>query len=131
MKRSLILVPVLLVMVAFAAFASVSPTITRQPAGTTILYSGSVSGSLTVEANIAGGGAVSFQWFQNTQNNNNGGTPIAGATNASFPIPTDLAPGTYFFFSEVRTTGGAAVIRSNVARVMVFDASTIEACELC
>jgi len=131
MKRSLILVPVLLVMVSFTAFASASPTITRQPAGTTILYSGSVTGSLTVEANVAGGGAVSFQWFQNSQNNNNGGTPIAGATTASLTIPVDLAPGTHFFFSEVRVTGGAAPVRSNVARVMVFDASTIEACELC
>jgi len=130
MKRLLILVSVLFAMAAFTAFAE-SPTITRQPAGTTILYSGSVSGSLTVVANVAGGGSLSFQWFHNTQNNNNGGTPIAGATNASLPIPTDLAPGTHFFFTEIRAPGGAAPVRSNVAVVMVFDASTIEACELC
>jgi len=130
MKRFLILVLILFAMLSFTAFAQgTSPTITRQPAGTTILYSGSVTGSLTVVANVAGGEALSFQWFRNTLNNNNGGTPIAGATGASLPIPTDLAPGTHFFFSEVRATGGT--VRSNVAVVMVFDASTIEACELC
>ena len=132
MKRLLILVFMLFAMLSFTAFAEApSPTITRQPAGTTILYSGSVAGSLTVVANVAGGGTPSFQWFRNTHNNNNGGTPIAGATSASLTIPTDLAPGTHFFFTEVRAPGGAAPVRSNVAVVMVFDASTIEACELC
>jgi len=124
MKRMLILMPVLLVMLSVAAFAQ-TPAITAQPAATTIVFAGFIEGSLTVGANVAGG-TPSFQWFSNTANSNAGGTAIAGATGASFAIPTGLPPGEHFFFSEVRS--GGATIRSNVAMVRVFD---FEECDLC
>jgi len=124
MKKSLILALVLFAALPFAAFAQ-SPTITAQPAATTIVFAGFIEGSLTVGANVAGG-TPSFQWFSSTANSNAGGTAIAGATGASFPIPTGLAPGEHFFFIEVR--GGGATVRSNVATVRVFD---FEECDLC
>jgi len=119
--------PVLFAMMSFTVFAqAASPTITAQPAATTIVFAGFIEGSLSVGAS-AGGQTPSFQWFSNTGNSNVGGTAIAGATGASFPIPTGLPPGEHFFFSEVRV-GGGATIRSNVATVRVFD---FEECDLC
>jgi len=126
MKKLLILVPVLLAVLSFTVFAQMSPTITAQPAATTIVFAGFIDGNLTVGASAAGGQTPSFQWFRNTANSNVGGTAIAGATGASFPIPRNLPPGEHFFFSEVRS--GGATIRSNVAMVRVFD---FEECDLC
>jgi len=126
MKKLLVLMPVLFAMMSFTVFAqAASPTITAQPAATTIVFAGFIEGNLTVGANVAGG-TPSFQWFSNTANSNAGGTAIAGATGASFSIPTGLPPGEHFFFSEVRS--GGATIRSNVATVRVFD---FEECDLC
>jgi len=126
MKKLLILMPVLFAMLAFTVFAQAqSPTITAQPAATTIVFAGFIDGNLNVGANVAGG-TPSFQWFRNTTNSNIGGTAIAGATSASFPIPRNLAPGEHFFFIEVRS--GATTVRSNVATVRVFD---FEECDLC
>jgi len=129
MKRSLILIPVLFAILSFVAFAqSPSLAITTQPTPTTIMYAGSITGSLTVAANATGGASLSYQWFRNTSNSNAGGTAIAGATGASMPIPTDLLPGAHFFFSEVSAAGVAVAVRSNVATVMVFEFD--EDCEL-
>jgi len=128
MKRLLVLTPVLLAMLSLTVFAQTpSPTITAQPAATTIVFAGFIEGNLTIGANVAGGQTPSFQWFSNTTNSNAGGTAITGATAASFTIPTGLPPGEHFFFSEVRVSGGAT-IRSNVATVRVFD---FEECDLC
>ena len=125
MKKLLIL-PVLFAMLPFAAFAQ-TPTITSQPAATTIAFTGFISASLSVGASVAEGQIHSFQWFSNTVNSNVGGTPIAGATSERFPIPANLTSGEHFFFIEVRASGGAA-IRSNVAVVRVFD---FDECDLC
>jgi len=45
--------------------------------------------------------------------------PIGGETNASFTIPATLAANTYYFFCEVRASGGAASVSSTVATVTV------------
>jgi len=125
MKKLLIL-PALFVILSFYAFAQ-APTITAQPAGTTIAFTGFINASLSVRASAAEGQLHSYQWFSNTVNSNVGGTPIAGATSERFPIPTNLTSGEHFFFIEVRASGGAAV-RSNVAIVRVFD---FDECDLC
>jgi|GEM_PF-560981 len=107
------------------AVVNVSPapipviTITAQPAPTTNVTVGSISGSLTAAANVTGGAYLSYQWFSNTTNSNAGGTAISGATGLSFAIPTGLSVGTHYYFVEVRATGGAASVRSNVAVVNV------------
>ena len=95
-------------------------TITAQPPETTNVTSGNISGNLSVAANVTGGETLSYQWYSNTTNSSNGGTIIPGATNTSFTIPTTLTAGTYYYFCEVRATGGATSVRSNVARVNVI-----------
>ena len=125
MKR-LLMLSALFALLSFAAFAQ-TPTITAQPAAATIEFTGFINGNLSVGANVAGGQSLSYQWFRNTANSNVGGTPIAGATGESFPIPTNLTAGEHFFFIEVRASGGSTV-RSNVAIVRVFD---FEECDLC
>jgi len=100
-------------------------TINTQPAPTTNVTAGSISGSLTVAASVTQGATLSYQWYSNTSNSNTGGTSISGATGTSFNIPTTLTEGTYYYFCEVRATGGAISVRSNVARVNVLAAGSV------
>jgi hypothetical protein len=95
--------------------------IITQPAPSTIAIEGSISGSLSVVANVTQSATLSYQWYSNTTNSNTGGTAIAGATNSSFAIPTTLtATGSpYYYFCEVSATGANSV-RSNVATVTVL-----------
>jgi len=125
MKR-LLIIPAIIATLSFTAFAQ-APTITTQPAVTTIAFTGLINNSLSVRASAAGGQTLSYQWFSNTVNSNIGGTPIDGATSARFTVPTNLTLGEHFFFSEVRSTDGA-IVRSNVAVVRVFD---FDECDLC
>ena len=88
-------------------------------AGIINLIEGSIDSNLTVAAIVTHGARLSYQWFSNTENSNIGETAIAGATGAEFPIPRNLTAGTYYYFCEIRATGGAVSIRSNVATVVV------------
>ena len=97
--------------------------ITAQPASKDFIV-GSISGSLNVAASAPGGAAPSYQWYSNTANSNTGGTAIAGATSASFVIPSALAVGTYYYFCEVGASG-AAPVRSNAARVRVTASAVV------
>jgi len=94
-------------------------TIDTQPAATTNVYTGSISGSLSVTASVTGGATLSYQWYSNTTASNTGGTVINGATGSSYTIPTTLTAGINYYFVEVRATGGAVSVRSSVARVNV------------
>jgi len=94
-------------------------TINTQPAATTSVEAGSISGSLNVAASVTLGATLNYQWFSNTTNSNVSGTPVTGATSASFTIPTNLTAGTYFYYCVVSATGGAISEPSNVARVIV------------
>ncbi|MCL2690198.1 MAG: hypothetical protein FWE57_10190, partial [Chitinispirillia bacterium] len=91
--------------------------ITTHPVENTVVAVGSVSGSLFVSADVTGGASLSYQWFSNTANSNEGGTWIEDATSAIFTIPADLEEGTHYFFCEVSATGGAISVTSNVAAV--------------
>ncbi|MCL2010281.1 MAG: immune inhibitor A, partial [Synergistaceae bacterium] len=93
-------------------------TINTHPANTAVTQ-GSISGSLSVSASVTQGATLSYQWYSNTSNSFMGGTPISGATGASFAIPTTLTVGTYYYFCEARASGGAVPVRSNVATVTV------------
>jgi hypothetical protein len=85
---------------------------------------GRIEGSfLTVTASSTQSAPLSYQWFSNTSNSNVGGTAIPDETNSSFTIPAGLAVGTYFYFAEVRASGGAIPVRSNVATVTIISHS--------
>ena len=92
-------------------------TITEQPAATTNVAHGSITGSLTVSASATEDAMLSYQWYSNTTNSNTGGTAITGATGSSFPIPTGLWVGTHYYFCAVSAYGSS--VRSNVAVVNV------------
>jgi len=100
-------------------------TINTQPTATTNVTAGSISGNLSVSASVTQSATLSYQWYSNTTASNSGGTAISGQTGASFTIPTTLSAGNYFYFVEVRATGGAASVRSNPSTVTVAEAGFV------
>jgi len=107
-------------------------TITLQPVSRT-LTEGSITGSLTVMASATEGATLSYQWYSNETNSNEGGTSLGeGARNTFFTIPTDLtAEGSpYYYYCVVSATGGATPVSSNVATITISSehtAGTVEA----
>jgi hypothetical protein len=98
-------------------------SINTHPTATTNVVAGSISGTLTVTANVTQGATLSYQWYRNTTNNNTGGDAVNGATRASFTIPTTLAAGTYYYYCVV-SASDAASVRSSVATVSVSSPPT-------
>ena len=94
-------------------------TITTQPSAHITVTAGSISGSLTIAADVTASATLSYQWYSDATAVTTGGTAIGGATGASFAIPTGLTAGTYYYFCEVSATGGATPVRSTVATVTV------------
>ena len=76
-------------------------TITTQPASATVTE-GSISGSLSVVATVTEGATLTYQWYQN-------GTPVVGATSASFAIPNGLTVGNHEFHVVVSAEGATSV----------------------
>ena len=99
-------------------------TINTQPAATTNVTFGNISGSLSITASITDGATISYQWYESTSADNTDGVEIPGATNASFTIPTTLSAGSYYYFCELGATGGGISVRSSVASVFVTLASS-------
>jgi len=99
-------------------------TIDTQPAAMISMFTGKISGSLSVSASVTPGSTLSYQWYSNTTASNNGGNIINGATDSSYSIPTSLEAGIYYYFVEIRATGGA-VVRSNVATVGVISVEMV------
>ncbi|MCL2073309.1 MAG: leucine-rich repeat protein [Marinilabiliaceae bacterium] len=95
-------------------------TINTHPEPITEVTEGIISGNLSVSASVTQGATLSYQWHSNTTNSNSGGTIISGETNASFPIPTTLTIGTYYYYCVVSATGGATSVTSNVGIVNVL-----------
>ena len=95
-------------------------TINTQPAVTTNVTAGSISGYLIISASVMPSATLSYQWYSATTNSNTDGTAISGATSSTFAIPTTLmvAESPYYYFCEVRSSG-ANPVRSNVATVNV------------
>lgn len=100
-----------------AVWSWVSPevNITSQPADKSVTE-GSISGSISVTANSTG--TLSYQWYKCADENGKDAVKIAGATNASLTIPTDLEAGEHYFYCLV-TVNGIAGIKSNIACVTV------------
>jgi hypothetical protein len=96
-------------------------TINTQPANTTVTQ-GSITGRLSVSANVTGGGTLTYQWYSNTTSSNTGGALVSGATGANFSIPAGLTAGTYYYYCVVGSVGAVSV-SSNAARVTVTEES--------
>ncbi|MCL1819849.1 MAG: dockerin type I domain-containing protein [Oscillospiraceae bacterium] len=94
-------------------------TINTHPAANTPVVQGSISGNISVAAAVTFGSSLSFQWYS-TSAINVDGEAIGGATAASYPIPTDLSIGTYYYYCIVNdSTLNAIAVRSNTATVTV------------
>ncbi|WP_433944202.1 fibronectin type III domain-containing protein [Paenibacillus sp. SN-8-1] len=97
-----------------------APIITTQPSNQTVYEGGTAN--LTVAA--SGGVALSYQWYSNTTSSTSGGTPISGATSATYAAPTGTAGTMYYYVIVTNTDSSAtgqttATATSNVAKVQV------------
>ncbi len=95
-------------------------TIITQPEATTTVPQGDGTYQLQIEASATEDVELQYQWYVNTTAQNSGGTPIAGATDATFTIPDTLTPGTYYYYCVVSAEGPWSVA-SNVATVVVTE----------
>ena len=110
-----------------------------QPATSTDVTEGNITGSLFVEAFMESIDVLSrdykinYQWFSNTTNSNKGGTLASGANSASFTIPTTLTVNgsPYYYYCEFTVELGAELfepIASEVAAVIVNKANSGGGC---
>ena len=96
-------------------------TITTHPENTSLVQNITSISRLSVAASVTLGATLSYQWYSNTTNSNTGGTPISGVTSAYYDVASTLSSlhSPYYYFCEVRATGGATPVRSKVATVTV------------
>ena len=79
--------------------------------------------SCTISLEAASAGALSYQWYENTTNSNEGGTIVNGATDSSFTYyPKEVNAETVkYYYCEVTATSGenSETIKSNAAKVTI------------
>ena len=105
----------------FSPIPATAPTITAQPENLD-LQNGADSGNvLTVAAQAIADHTLSYQWYSNTTNSNEGGSVINGATSASYTVPTNTDGTTYYYcvVTATHTNGQTATAVSDVATVTV------------
>jgi alpha-tubulin suppressor-like RCC1 family protein len=106
--------------VATVTVNNVPPNITIgsiTPYDVVTVTEGRITGSFTVAASVSPSTTLSYQWF------NSNGVAISGATSRTFAIPTNLRPGTYVYYCEVRAPG-AVTRRTGAVNVIVFQSLT-------
>ena len=87
---------------------------------------GEAAQPLSATATVTDGGTLSYQWYQNTANSNEGGTPIQDATATSYTPPT-AEVGTVWYYVVVTNTNNsatgnkAATGKSSTAKITVMD----------
>ncbi|MEG0865054.1 MAG: putative Ig domain-containing protein, partial [Clostridia bacterium] len=100
--------------------------ITQQPISRTFVQ-GSIEGKLRTRGEVLMEGAAvtpTYQWYQNTNASNVGGTPISGATGYDFEIPTHLtATKSYYFYCVVSADGKS--VPSQLATIHIVPAGNI------
>ena len=103
---------------------NLAPTFATQPlASQTVCLDGTFS-ALTVTTQN-GTGTPTFQWFSNTSSSPSGGTPISGATSASYTPPGTTVGTTYYYCVATYATGGCTAITSALATAIVVVDPTI------
>jgi hypothetical protein len=96
------------------------PALTAQPIASQTVCAGASLNALSV-AYSGGVGTPAFQWYSSTTNNNFGGTPVAGATNANFtPNPNVVGLNYYYCQVSFAALTTCSSITSNVAQVNVI-----------
>lgn len=104
-----------------------APTITTQPSSLNLTYGYTDGNTLTVAADSISEHTLSYQWYSNTTNSNEGGTAVGGATSASYTVPTGGSVGTTYYYCVVTATrtdnSEEASTTSSVATMTVGRAS--------
>jgi len=101
------------------------PVIATQPTDKIVTVGDAETVELSVSVkNVNDGGTLSYQWYSNATNSNSGGTPISGATAATYNVPTTTAGTTYYYVvvTNAITVEGVKYTKSvpsNVAMVKV------------
>jgi phi13 family phage major tail protein len=98
--------------------SAVTLDITAQPIDETVT-AGSITGSLSVTA-TASSGSATYQWYSASSYSNSEGSAIAGATSASYTIPTTLAhtDSPKYYYCIVGHASAPSIV-SNVAKVTI------------
>lgn len=69
-----------------------------------------------VSAEIKDGGTLSYQWYVNTEDSTEGGTPVEGATEKTFYAPTDKV-GVFYYYCVVTNTNPNVTGEKSVSNV--------------
>ncbi len=91
--------------------------ITNQPMDKS-LSEGAINENLSVNASVAAGNTLSYQWYSCEGENRENAVKIVGATTSSYALDSSLAAGTYYYFAKI-TVNGIASKDSEVATVTV------------
>lgn len=101
------------------------PVITVQPLASQNICVGASINALTAHY-LGGAGLVSYQWFSNSTNSTTGGTPIPGATLATYSPPAFNTPGTFYYYVQISlSASGCGTVTSTLAEVVVSPDPTI------
>lgn len=98
-------------------------TIEKQPAASTSLTEGKISGSLMVSASVTNKKKLTYQWAVSIAGPKaEMAVEIEGATKNTYAFPKNLIDGNYYYFCIIKAEG-AEPIMTTVAKVMVKDAA--------
>jgi len=102
----------------FELIPAQEPSITLQPAVSSIYTYGEVDGSLSITASVTDGGTLSYQWYKGLNSSDN--TPDVSkeaGTGSNFTLPVGLAAGSHYYFCVVTNTLGSGAKQTNVSNI--------------
>ncbi|MBO3118030.1 PKD domain-containing protein [Winogradskyella sp. DF17] len=99
-----------------------APFITQQPISDAVCLNGTPDALMV---SFQGTGTPTYQWYENTVNDNTSGTAITGETSDSFIPPTDILGTTYYYVIITFSTGGCNEIISNTATIEVEEIAQV------
>jgi len=100
-----------------------APTLTTQPASSTVCQGGTPTILSVVLNNTSG--SPSYQWYSNTVNNSTTGTAISGETNTTYSPASSTIGTTYYYCVITLASGGCSTIKSSIATVTIATSATI------
>ena len=102
--------------------------IVKEPSNTETIVGNEVT--FTVEAE--GAGELRYEWYRNTNNSTNGGTPIPGANSSTYTIPAEEVTtglnGSYYYckITQVYNEQEIKTLNTNAVRINVIEKAGIE-----
>jgi len=104
-----------------------APVITGHPQGAAYFVGDTEVTPLTVTASKSGNGQLSYKWYSNDSDSNQGGMEIPGGTEASYTPSTAEKSTTYYYAVVTNTLNGkSASTASNTALIIVSDIPPID-----